>query len=159
MDQIISMRWIRGSLLAATVVGVRNANDFVPNNRVVIASNAQEATFRGWTGMSQKGLLSQWEKERQKRARGEKAGTTTTCNAFLNVLVNGSRATGGLKTAVPFDSWRRNLASGGVSIDDSITWVTIGANGSKVGLVEAVPHTLIRLLVEQVQDILVRLDI
>lgn len=82
----------------------------LPNNDTVIASNSQTTLFREWTGWDHVSLKAQWAGELQYcDANGNPKAITTTCNAFISMLVNKIRIAGG-QTITPFQSFNLPVA-------------------------------------------------
>jgi hypothetical protein len=67
----------------------------------VVQSNTNEEVFKEWTNMSHLELRMLWTNETQYRG----GPITTTCNAFLDVLIRKLRQAGGLPTNKRFSSF------------------------------------------------------
>ena len=84
----------------------KQLNQLIPNNEGTIRSDTNGAQFQAWTNWSQDGLKKQWEAEKGSGA------VTTSCNAFLGVLVSKIRTAGGLSAGAPFQSFNLPKAGG-----------------------------------------------
>jgi hypothetical protein len=84
----------------------KKLTDLLPSNSSVIYSHTNAALFTEWTGMTHMGLKETWALEAGTGA------TTTSCNAFLGMLVRKIREAGGLPVDRPFPSFHLPKAGG-----------------------------------------------
>jgi hypothetical protein len=83
-----------------------------PNSGTVITSNGQTALFREWTGWDQTSLGEQWASELQYvDSKSNPKAVTTTCNAFLGMVVAKTRIAGG-QAQKTFQSFNLPVAGG-----------------------------------------------
>lgn len=75
-------------------------NTLLPTDKVEINSRDHPGKFQLWTGYTQNGLDAIWKTEKEYRDKHDGQGpVTTTCNAFLGVVVNNARIAGKLPTS------------------------------------------------------------
>jgi hypothetical protein len=82
-------QWVQGQLFALFLMHGKE-----------IRSDQKAQVFTDWTGATQSWLQQQWATERQDLVNGKMRAVTTTCNSFLNVMVNKIRRAGGLANSV-----------------------------------------------------------